>query len=530
MKYLNNSLYYLLAIIAVSCNTNQKPKKTTTPKPNIIYILADDLGYGDLGAYGQKKIETPNIDGLAKEGLLFTQHYSGAPVCAPARSVLLTGKHLGRSYIRGNDEWSTRGEKGDVWSYKKMIKDSTLEGQRPFPKNTTTIASILKQTGYKTGMFGKWGLGAPHTESIPTKMGFDYFFGYNCQRQAHTYNPVHLYENEKRYYLTANDTISPNTRLYNNEDPYDLKSYEKYNQPIYAPEISFKKMIDFVDSTSNDPFFLYWASPIPHAPLQAPENWVNYYVEKFGDEEPYTGNKSYFPNRYPRATYAAMISYLDENVGKLIKHLKETGKYNNTIIIFTSDNGPTYNGGTDSPWFDSAGPFASEYGRGKGFLYEGGIRVPMIASWPGKIKAGTTTNHISAFWDVMPTLCDIASTTAPTDTDGISFLNTLVNNNEQKKHDFLYWEFPEYNGQVAVRMGKWKILWKNIKKGNKEIELYNLEEDLTETTNIADVHPEIIEKLFEIIKTEHSTPEIEKFRIDALEDVYNSMNIELKNN
>ncbi|MDO5978336.1 arylsulfatase [Flavivirga spongiicola] len=530
MKSLKSSLCFLSIIITISCNTSQKSEKKIATKPNIIYILADDLGYGDLGVYGQKKIETPNIDGLAKEGLLFTQHYSGAPVCAPARSVLLTGKHLGHSYVRGNDEWGARGEKGDVWNYKKMIKDSTLEGQRPFPKNTTTIPSLLKRVGYKTGMFGKWGLGAPHTESIPTKMGFDYFFGYNCQRQAHTYNPVHLYENDKRYHLTANDTIAPNTRLYNNEDPYDLKSYEKYNQPIYAPEISFEKMISFVDSTDNAPFFLYWASPIPHAPLQAPKNWVDYYVKKFGDEKPYIGNKGYFPNRYPRATYAAMISYLDENVGKLIKHLKETGKYENTIIIFTSDNGPTYNGGTDSPWFDSAGPFASEYGRGKGFLYEGGIRVPMIASWPGKIKAGSTTDHVSAFWDVMPTLCDIVNTTTPKEIDGISFLNTLINEDKQKEHDFLYWEFPEYNGQVAVRMGKWKILWKDIKKGNKDVELYNLENDLIEMNNIADKHPEIIKRFYEIIKTEHSTPEIEKFRIDALEDIYKSMNIELKNN
>lgn len=519
MKYLKNSFCLLFVLITISCNTNQKAEKVKDTKPNIIYILADDLGYGDLGVYGQTKIETPHIDELAKQGMLFTQHYSGAPVCAPARSVLLTGKHMGHSYIRGNDEWGARGEKGDVWNYRKMIKDSTLEGQRPYPKNTITIASILKQTGYKTGMFGKWGLGAPHTESIPTKMGFDYFFGYNCQRQAHTYNPVHLYENEKRYHLTKNDTIAPNTKLYKDEDPYKLESYEKYNQPIYAPEISFEKMIRFIDHIDDDPFFLYWASPIPHAPLQAPKNWVNYYLEKFGDEKPYLGSKGYFPNRYPRATYAAMISYLDENVGKLIKHLKDIGKYENTIIIFTSDNGPTYNGGTDSPWFDSARPFASEYGRGKGFLYEGGIRVPMIASWPGKIKAGSTTDHISAFWDVMPTLCDIANTKAPQDTDGLSFLNTLTGEGKQEKHDFLYWEFPEYNGQVAVRMGQWKIIWDEIKKGNKTIALYDLDTDLAETTNVADKHPEIIKQFYEIIKREHTTPEIKRFIINPLEEL-----------
>ena len=519
-----NSRHFLwipLFLLIISCKTSQEEVEKETPKPNIIYILADDLGYGELGAYGQTKIETPNIDALAKDGLKFTQHYSGAPVCAPARSVLLTGKHMGHTPIRGNDEWQ-RGEKGDVWDYKKMAKDSTLEGQRPLPKNTTTIASLLKNGGYKTGMFGKWGLGAPHTEALPTKMGFDYFFGYNCQRQAHTLTPVHLYENEIRYHLTENDTIAPGTKLDKGNDPYALSSYKKYNQPIYSPEISFEKLINFVDTSNDSPFFLYWATPIPHAPLQAPKKWVDYYVEKFGDEEPYIGNRGYFPSRYPHATYAAMISYLDENVGKLVKHLKDTGKYENTIIMFTSDNGPTYNGGTDSPWFNSGGPFKSERGKGKGYLHEGGIRIPMIASWPGKIKANTTTDHISAFWDVMPTLCDIASVDTPADTDGISFLNTLTQSNAQKPHEYLYWEFPAYNGQVAVRMGKWKILWKNIKKGNKDIELYNLEEDLAETTNLAEKHPDIVEKLFDIIKKEHSTPENKTFIIKELEEVYNT--------
>ena len=520
MKINNNSIKFLilsgtLAVI-FSCNENQKEARdlNTTTKPNIIYILADDLGYGELGAYGQKKIETPNIDTLAKSGMLFTQHYSGAPVCAPSRSVLLTGKHTGHTHIRGNDEWR---ERGKVWDYREMAKDSVLEGQRPLPSNTVTIAKLLKQAGYTTGMFGKWGLGAPNTASIPTTMGFDYFFGYNCQRQAHTYNPLHLYENEKRYHLVKNDTVAPNTKLGKEEDPYQLESYEKYNQPIYAPEISFEKMINFVDNVKEEPFFLYWASPIPHAPLQAPKNWVEYYVKKFGDEEPYIGDRSYFPNRYPRATYAAMVSYLDEKVGKLIEHLKAIGKYENTIIIFTSDNGPTYNGGTDSPWFDSAKPFSSVYGRGKGFLYEGGIRVPMIASWPGKIKPGSTTDHISAFWDVLPTLCNIASTKVPEDTDGISFLNILTGHGKQKEHAYLYWEFPEYNGQAAVRMGKWKLIWKAIKKGNTAIELYNLENDVTETTNVVDKHPEIVNQFFEIIKKEHTTPEIEKFKIDVLD-------------
>ncbi|MDD7915343.1 sulfatase-like hydrolase/transferase [Polaribacter ponticola] len=267
-----------------SVNSNQNQTK----KPNIIYILADDLGYGDLGVYGQTKIETPNIDALAKKGMLFTQHYTAAPVCAPARASLLTGKHGGNASIRGNDEWQ---ERGNVWSYKAMLQDSTLEGQRPMPKNTTTIAQLLKSANYKTGIVGKWGLGAPHTHSIPTKMGFDYFFGYNCQRQAHTYTPVHLYENENKYHL-KNDTIAPHSGTENDGNPLDEKTYERFYQPDYSPTLIFDKMMGFIDKNKKEPFFMYWASPIPHVPLQAPKKWVNYYVDKFGDEKPYYHKKT----------------------------------------------------------------------------------------------------------------------------------------------------------------------------------------------------------------------------------------------
>ena len=386
-----------ISALLAQCSTGENPSaKNNDEKPNIIYIMADDLGYGDLGVYGQTKIETPNIDNLAATGILFNQHYCGSPVCAPSRCVLLTGQHTGHSQVRGNDEW---GERGDVWNYRAMIADSTLEGQRPLEAGTITIARLLHQAGYKTAMTGKWGLGAPQTESIPTKMGFDWFFGINCQRMAHTYYPLFLYENEHRDYL-KNDTVAPNTKLPEGADPTDPASYSAYNLEEYAPEIMFNEMTDFVNDNKDHPFFLYWASPIPHAALQAPQKWVDYYVKKFGDEIPYTGDKGYFPHRSPHAAYAAMISYLDEQVGTLVEQLKDLGIYENTLIVFTSDNGPTFNGGTDSPWFDSGGPFRSEQGFAKGNVNEGGIRVPMITSWPRRITMpGTpwgkcTTSHI----------------------------------------------------------------------------------------------------------------------------------------
>jgi arylsulfatase len=495
------------------CNSTKKDESKSNPKPNIIYILADDLGFGDLGCYGQTKIETPNIDKLAQNGIKFTEHYSGAPVCAPSRCVLLTGKHMGHAQVRGNDEWK---ERGNVWNYRAMIADSTLEGQRPMEVGTITIGKKMQDAGYKTAMFGKWGLGAPQTHSIPTKMGFDFFVGYNCQRQAHTYYPVHLYKNEARLYL-GNDTVAPHFKFKKDTDPYDLNNYKNFSLQSYSPDVMFKELTGFVNENSDNPFFIYWATPIPHAALQAPKRWVDYYVKKFGDEKPYIGDHGYLPTRYPHATYAAMISYLDENVGKLVQQLKDLGVYDNTLIIFTSDNGATYNGGTDSPWFDSGGPYKSEYGWGKGFSHEGGIHTPMIASWPGHIQPGTKSNHISAFWDVMPTLCEIAGVAAPENIDGISFLPALTGA-KQTAHDHLYWEFPSYGGQQAVRLGKWKGIRNNIFKGNMTIELYNLEDDIQELNDVAAEHPEIVKQMEEIMKKEHVTAKSKVFRMKELGD------------
>ena len=354
-------------------------------KINIVYILADDLGYGELGVYGQEIIETPNIDELAKKGMLFTDHYSGSPVCAPSRSVFLTGQHTGYTPIRGNDEWT---ERGDTWNYQAMFDDPSLEGQRPIPDSTITIAEVLKTAGYATGMVGKWGLGAPNTSGLPNNQGFDFFYGYNCQRQAHTLYPMHLWKNDKREILN-NKNVAPHSNLPSGADPYDSKSYEDFELNDYAPELMHNEALGFIERNKKNPFFLYYASPLPHVPLQAPRYWVDHYRKIIGNEEPFTG-KSYFPNQYPKASYAAMISYLDEQVGDIVKKLKEIGVYKNTLIIFTSDNGPTFNGGTDTPYFDSAKPFKTEYGWAKCFVNEGGIRVPMIAHWPKMIKKEQT--------------------------------------------------------------------------------------------------------------------------------------------
>lgn len=478
-----------------------------TQKPNIIYILADDLGYGELGCYGQEKIETPNIDQLAREGIQFTQHYSGAPVSAPARCVLLTGKHTGHAYIRGNDEMPERGE---VWSHEAMFADSTLEGQRPLPAGTVTFPKLLQKAGYATAMVGKWGLGYPGSEATPNKMGFDFFYGYNCQRQAHTYYPPFLYRNEQREYL-QNKLLPPHTPLDKGADPILDSSYEKYLLPQYSPDLMLEEIHSFVHENKKQPFLLMWTTLVPHVPLQAPKKWVDYYVNKFGDEKPYVGNSGYFPSRYPRATYAAMISYFDEQIGLLVSQLKELGIYENTLIIFTSDNGPSFSGGADQLWFDSAKPFKSEFGWGKTSLREGGIRVPMIATWPDKIKAGTTTGHISAFWDVMPTLAEISGIKY-NDTDGISFLPALLGK-KQKKHNYLYWEFPENEGVKAIRMGKWKGYIGNIKKANNTMELYDLEKDPREQHNLAEKYPRIVRKLYKKMEEAHTKPEIKKFEM-----------------
>lgn len=502
---------FLLLVFAIFSNAfSQNINKT---KPNIIYILADDLGYGDAGCYGGQKIETPNIDALAKSGKRFTQHYA-APVCAPSRYSLMTGINTGKAYIRGNDEWE---ERGDVWNFKAMEANPFLEGQRPIPDSTFTLAKMLKKEGYTTGMVGKWGLGAPFSVGAPNKQGFDYFYGFICQRQDHTYYSGHLWENENRVPLN-NKIVDPAVRFPKDKDPLDEKNYEGYQQRDYAPDFLIKAALRFIDKNKSKLFFLYYPSPLPHVSLQAPKKWVDYYHQKFGDEKPYLGG-SYFPCRYPRATYAAMISALDEQVGELVKALKTNGIYDNTIILFCSDNGPAdISVGVDGDFFHSAGPFKAGYGWGKGFVHEGGIREPFIVSWPGKVKAGSTSDMISATIDMMPTLCELLHADAPKGIDGISILPEILGKKQEQQHDYLYWEFPEYGGQQAVRMGNWKGVILNIKKDNNTtLQLYDLSNDIQEQHDVANEYPDIVKKIEGIMKKEHHTPEVSTFLMPAIE-------------
>ena len=505
-------LVLFLGIIFTACKESEEQLK-----PNIIYILADDLGYGELGCYGQSRIRTPHIDQLAANGMRFTEHYSGSPVCAPSRYVLLTGMHTGHAYIRGNDEWPERGE---VWNYEAAINDPNLEGQRPIPERTVTTGDVLQQAGYKTAIVGKWGLGGPNTEGIPNNCGFDFFFGYNCQRQAHQLYPRHLWRNTDKVILN-NPVVSPrvDNRLDAGADSLDLSSYSKWLQKDYAPAKMQQEVLNFIRVNQKNPFFLYYATPLPHLPLQVPQEYVDRYLELFGDEAPYDGTDAYFPHRYPHAAYAGMISYLDDQVGEIVASLKELGLYDNTLIIFSSDNGPSYLGGVDAEFFNSAGPYPNEYGRTKGFTYEGGIKVPMIAQWPGVIEPGTTSGHISAFWDVFPTLAQVVGVDPPAGIDGISFLPALLGDPDQQAvHPHLYWEFPSYKGQQAVRLGKWKGLRHNIFEGNMEIALFNLEDDATEQKDVARDYPEIVLEIENIMKQEHREAELDRFKIEQLGD------------
>lgn len=469
-------LAIVISIFIIGCeNQKQNKKNADTSKPNIIYILADDLGYGDLSFTGQSKFHTPNIDKLAKEGMFFTQHYSGSTVCAPSRSSLMSGQHTGNTFIRGN-------------------KEVEPEGQFPINSTVLTIAELLKSNGYVTGAFGKWGLGYPGSEGDPNNQGFDEFYGYNCQRTGHNYYPYHMWHNQSKEILEGNSGRNTET---------------------YGPDIIHQKALSFIEHNKDTSFFLYYPSIIPHAELSAPDSIMQKFRGKFSPEKKYKGiddgpgykNGGYGSQDESHAAFAAMIYILDQQVGEIRALVEELGIAENTIIMFTSDNGAHKEGGADPDYFNSTAGFRGY----KRDLYEGGIRVPFIASWPGKIKPNTISDHISAFWDFLPTACEIAQIKAPENIDGISFLPELLNE-RQPKHDYLYWEFHEHGGKQAVRLGNWKGVRLNMTNNpTAKIELYDLSIDKEEKYDIAEDHPDIVQKISNIMEREHSVSNIFRF-------------------
>jgi arylsulfatase A-like enzyme len=413
--------------------------------PNVIFIMADDLGYGDLGCYGQKIIQTPNLDRMAQEGMRFTDFYAGSTVCAPSRCVLITGYHTGRAFIRGNGKDNLRPE--DV-----------------------TVAEVLKGAGYTTGLVGKWGLGHEGSTGVPTRQGFDYFFGYLDQHHAHNYYPTFLMRNEQR---------APLKNVVPGEGDWGQGvATEKVE---YSHDLVAEEALTFIDRNRDKRFFLYLALTIPHANNEARDK---------GMEVPDYGQYADRDWPEPQKGHAAMISRMDRDIGRLLERLKQHGIDEKTLVFFTSDNGPHAEGGNDPDFADSNGPL-----RGiKRSLHDGGIRVPMIARWPGKIDAGAETDFVSAFEDVMPTLADLAGAAdaAPSGIDGLSFLPTLLGRGEQKQHDHLYWAFYERGGGQAIRQGRWKAVQQPI---HTPVRLYNLEKDLGEENDIAAEHPDLVAQL-----------------------------------
>lgn len=498
-------------------------KAKNDKRPNVIFILMDDAGHGDFGCYGQTKTETPNIDALAENGIRFTNMYTAAPVSSPSRCCLLTGMNSGHAQIRDNQEVQDGNPR--VWYYDDVYMDPTLEGQYPLHADTPTLGTEMQKAGYRTGMVGKWGVGGPMNESKPWTMGFDFYYGCICQRLAHNYYTPFYWKNDQKEQINK-EYINPGTPLDEGADPRDPRSYDKYSKgKVYGPDVMFENVKEFVNENAERPFFLMWTTPLPHSPLQAPQEWVDHYVAKFGDEEPLAGDDfhrnvwphNYYPCRYPHATYAAMISYFDHQVGELVKELKRLGIYENTIIIFTSDNGPANNASSPTVWFDSAQPFRCGKGWGKRSLHEGGIRMPFIASWPAKIKKGIVSDHIGDFTDIMPTVCEIGGVECP-QTDGVSLLPLLSGKaKKQKEHEYLYWEYPTKGGIFAVRWGKWKGLVQDVNKGNRKMELYDLTTPSKEVedfrNNVAAEHPEIVERMWGYINESHVPAENPNFNI-----------------
>lgn len=457
-------------------------------RPNVIYIMCDDMGYGDLGCYGQPYISTPNIDSLASRGMRFTQAYAGSPVSAPSRASLMTGQHSGHGEVRGNKEY---------WPGTPMVRygdneDYSVVGQHPYSPDREILPEVMKRHGYRTGMFGKWAGGYEGSESTPDKRGIDDFYGYICQFQAHLYYPNFL----NRYYPEEGDTATVRVVMEENiKYPMFGDDYQKRTQ--YSADMIHQEAMKWLDKQDGEtPFFGVMTYTLPHAELVQPaDSLLEGYKRKFFQDKTWGGQEGsrYNPTIHTHAQFAAMISRLDAYVGEIVAKLEEKGLADNTIVVFTSDNGPHEEGGADPEFFGRDGKL-----RGiKRSCHEGGIRVPFIVSWPGHIEAGSESDHQLAFYDVMPTLKEIVGEKSPEGEDGISFLPELLGA-EQPRHEFLYWEFNETD-QIGLRQGDWKLV---VKKGVPE--LYNLAEDIHEDNNVAADHPELVSAMIEIIRAQHT--------------------------
>jgi len=429
-------------------------------RPNIIFILADDMGYGEIEPFGQKLIKTPNLTRMSNEGMILTNHYAGTSVCAPSRCALMTGLHTGHAEVRGNQQYKTR------------------NGQMPMSDQAVTVAELLKTSGYTTGLIGKWGLGDPGTTGDPNKQGFDFFYGYTDQVLAHNHFPQFLIRNGVKEFLR-------NKVVYLDSSTWGSITKARKD---FADELFMKEAVKFITENRSRNFFLYLPFIIPHCNDEA--------LKDFQYEAPSQREYTSQPWSKDEKDYAASISYLDEYVGKILDHLKKLRLDSNTLVIFTSDNGPRVN----QMRFKSSGNL-------RGFkrdLYEGGVRVPFIAWWPGHIKKNSVSDHISTFWDFMPTACTLAGIQQYYASDGISYLPTLLANGNQLKHDYVYFEFHEGDGAQAVRKGKWKAVVRGVKSETPSaLELYDLENDAAEKNNVADAFPEISAQLSSIIKKAH---------------------------
>ena len=468
-KALYPTLAALTGAAAVSCSCQDEGKKAPQGLPNIVFILADDLGWGDLSCYGQERFSTPNIDSLATHGLRFTQCYSGTTVSAPSRSCLITGTHSGHTAIRGNRELDP-------------------EGQFPLPEGSQTLFHDLKAAGYATGAFGKWGLGFIGSSGDPQRQGVDRFFGYNCQLLAHSYYPDHLWDNDRRV---------------------ELATDMPYGEGIYAPDLIHQEAVRWLREAAGngEPFFLWYPTTIPHAELVVPEDsLIRRYRGQYPetpyqgiDDGPYFRKGGYCSQREPRATFAAMVARLDAYVGDLIRELKALGVYENTLVIFSSDNGPHREGGADPDFFDSNGPWRGY----KRDVYEGGIRVPMIVSWPGHVSPGGETDFMCSFWDLMPTFRELTGVASTEGLDGVSLLPLLEGREGQREHDYLYFEFQELGGRQAVREGPWKLVHLDIRSEAPRFELYRLDTDPGETTDLSGSHPDVVARLQALMAGAH---------------------------